>query len=87
MARRPSVTEALATWRRACRRLDRATRARVLAAGRADAVRIARAEQRVREARLAEIAAHSAFRRAREAVEDLYGRTVGGSVHSRIGAQ
>jgi hypothetical protein len=72
MARRPSVTEALATWRRA-RRLERATRARVLATERADdPTRYVRAVRREREARLAEASAHERFRTVREAVEARY---------------
>ena len=73
MARRPSVTEALATWRRAYRRLERATRARVLATERADdPSRYVRAVRREREARLAEASAHKRFRTVREAVEARY---------------
>ena len=74
MVRRFSVSQTLADWRRAYRRLERATRARALAVKRADPVRVVRAMDRERDARRAEVAAHGEFRRAREAVEDRYRR-------------
>jgi hypothetical protein len=80
------IEKTLAVWRRATRRLQRASRARVMAEDKAAReggpaqAQLERAQQRERDAIAAEERAHDVFRQARADVTEDYRRRAGKGV-------